>query len=146
MADSSIPGLRLLVALLALSPAAGAAAELPRAAIAPINSAAPFELAVQYELKVHLPEGRGLARSLLDVGVDSNDAALAARLAAGHMGAGSGGCEVKVSISRASQGSSFRVVRVLLLTAAGQTVIERRGGDLTIASEAAASLKNPRLV
>ena len=141
-----MPVLRFIAALLALSPAAGAAAELPRAAIIPLNSAAPFELAVQYELKLHLPEGQGLARSLLDMGVDSNDAAMAARLAAGHMGAGSGGCEVKVSISRANPGSSLRVVRVMLLTEAGQTVIERRAGDLAIASQAAAPRKNPRLV
>lgn len=146
MAATSIPGLRLLAALLAFAPVASAAAELPRVAIAPLVSSAPFELAVQYELKVHLPEGQGLARSLLDVGVDRDDAAMAARLAAGHMGAGSGGCDVKVSIARASGGNSLRLVRVMLLTASGQTVIERRAGDLTIASEGAVSRKNPRLV
>jgi hypothetical protein len=103
----------------------------------------PVRLAVQYDLKLRLPEGRGLARLLLDAGVDQGDAAAAARLAAGHLGNGSGGCEVKVSITRA--GNGFRLVRAMLMTEADQTVIEWRGAELAIASETAAR-KSPRLV
>lgn len=114
------------------------AAQLPRQAIAPSTSPPIVEFAVQYEFKVHLSEGQGLARSLLDVGVDSNDAALAARLAAGHLGAGAGGCDVKISVSKMAQGSGLRLVRATLLTLADQTVIERRDGELTIASQVAA--------
>lgn len=130
---------RALIAMsFVLASAVGSAAELPRAAIASAKSAPSLELAVQYELKLQLPEGQGLARSLLDLGVDSSDAALVARLAAGHLGADAGGCDVKISISRAAQKGEFRLMRVRLLTRVGETVIERRGGELTIASQGAA--------
>ena len=113
---------------------------------APVTATAPApKLAVQYELKLRLPEGRGLAKLLLDAGVDRDDAAAAARLAAGHMGDGLGGCDVQVSVSRAASGTGFRLVRATLMTAASQTVIERRGAELTIASEIAAR-KFPRIV
>jgi hypothetical protein len=100
-------------------------------------------VAVQYELKLQLPEGRGLARLLLDAGVDRDDAVAAARLAAGHLGDSSGGCQVKAFIARTASG--FRIVRAMVITNAGQTVIERRGAELAIASESAAR-KFPRLV
>ena len=102
------------------------------------------KLAVQFELKLRLPEGRGLARLLLDAGVSKNDAAAAAQIAAGHMGDGSGGCFAKVSIARDFSSGSFNVVRVMLSTDDDQTVIERRGADLTIASRSATG-KFPRL-
>lgn len=92
-----------------------------------------------------MPEGHGLARLLLDAGVDRGDAAAAARLAAGHLGGGRGGCDVQVSISRAAGGAGFTLVRATLMTEAGQTVIERRGTELKIASEIAAR-KLPRLI
>lgn len=139
MRNAAILSCRALATIsFALAWAAGSAAQPPRPAIASAKSVPSLELAVQYELRLRLPEGQGLARSLLDVGVDSNDAALAARLATGHLGAGAGGCDVKISISKTAQASAFRLVRVMLLTWAGQTVIERRGGELTIASEVAA--------
>lgn len=123
---------------LAFGPQIANASEVPRTAIAPAKSAMPLQLAVQFELKIRLPEGQGLARSLLDIGIDGNDASLAARLAAGHMGAGAGGCEVRISISKAAQGNGFHIERLMLLTRIAQTVIERRVGELTIASEAPA--------
>jgi hypothetical protein len=92
------------------------------------------KLAVQFQLKLRLPEGRGLARLLLDAGVSEADAAEAARVAAGHMGAGTGGCQARVSVERSAQGV-FSVVRVQLVTDARETVIERRGAELTIASD-----------
>jgi hypothetical protein len=92
-------------------------------------------LAVQFQLKLRLPEGRGLARMLLDAGVSQNDAAAAARLAAGHLGAGSGGCQALVSVERDAQGGASSVVRVQLITDTRLTVIERRGTELTIASD-----------
>ena len=122
------------------------AAETARFLNAPANAAAPaVKLAVQYDLKLRLPEGRGLARMLLDAGVDREDAASAARLAAGHLGDGSGGCDVQVSITRAAGTGDFKLVRATLMTNASRTVIERRGAELTIASESA-TRKSPRLV
>jgi hypothetical protein len=129
-----------------LAPCAAGAAEMPSFLNAPATAAAPApKLAVQFELKLRLPEGRGLARLLLDAGVDRDDAAAAARLAAGHLGDGLGGCEAEVSISRSVEGGGFRLVRVMLMTQADQTVIERRGSGLAIASQAGAR-KTPRLV
>ena len=104
-----------------------------------------MKLAVQYDLKLRLPEGRGLARLLLDAGVDRDDAAAAARLAAGHMGDGAGGCDVQVSITKGAGAGGFKLVRATLMTNATRTVIERRGAELTIASESEAR-KSPRLV
>jgi hypothetical protein len=127
-----------------LAPCAAGAAEMPSFLNATAAAPAP-KLAVQFELKLRLPEGRGLARLLLDAGVDRDDAAAAARLAAGHLGDGLGGCEAEVSISRSVEGGGFRLVRVMLMTQADQTVIERRGSGLAIASQAGAR-KTPRLV
>ena len=102
---------------------------------APAETGSPApRLAGQFQLKVQLPEGKGLARVLLDAGVNRNDAAAAARLAAGHLGAGEGGCYAKISIERSADGG-FSVMRVQLTTAARQTVIERRGNRLSVASD-----------
>jgi hypothetical protein len=121
-----------------LAAATAGAAEMARFLNAPAEArlSSP-KLAVQFELKLRLPEGRGLARLLLDAGVSKNDAAAAAQIAAGHMGDGSGGCFAKVSIARDFSSGAFNVVRVMLSTDDDQTVIERRGADLTIASRSA---------
>lgn len=146
MLKFAIPGSwALAIGWLALAPSAVDASEPARIAIQPLGAPTLPQLAVQYELKLRLPKGEGLARSLLDVGVDTSDASLAARLAAGHMGAGAGGCSVKISFSKTAQGRSFRLVRVMLVTQNGETVIERRHGELAIASEAGAR-GYPRLV
>jgi hypothetical protein len=138
---------RRLSALAALLlPSAAYAGETARFLNAPAASAAPaIKLAVQFDLKLRLPEGRGLARVLLDAGVDREDAAAAARLAAGHMGDGSGGCDVQVSVTKAADAGGLRLVRATLMTNASRTVIERRGAELTIASQSEAR-KFPRLV
>jgi hypothetical protein len=117
-------------------PSAASAAEPANFLNAPAigGSLAP-KLAVQFQLKLRLPEGRGLARVLLDAGVSQDDAAAAARLAAGHLGAGSGGCQAMVSVERNAQGGASSVVRVQLMTDTRLTVIERRGTELTIASD-----------
>jgi hypothetical protein len=139
---------RLLLALpsaVLLVPGAAYAGETARFLNAPASAAAPaVKLAVEYDLKLRLPEGRGLARLLLDAGVDRDDAAAAARLAAGHLGDRSGGCDVQVSITRAAAGG-FKLVRATLVTNATRTVIERRGAELAIASDTEAR-KFPRLV
>lgn len=93
--------------------------------------------AVLYALKIQLPEGQGLARMLIQAGVSQADAAAAAKLAAGHLGNGNGGCNAKIEISGALNGGSYRLERAVLLTTSGQTVIERRSGELTIASQQA---------
>jgi hypothetical protein len=132
--------IRCCGALAALTLAApGNGAEISHIAIAPAKARVSAELAVQFELKIRLQDGRGLARSLLDLGVQSNDAAVAARLGAGHMGDGAGGCEATVSLSRAAAASGYRLVRIRLSTQSGETVIERRSGELAIASQAAAN-------
>jgi hypothetical protein len=66
-------------------------------------------------------------------------------LAAGHLGDGAGGCDVQVSITRTAGTGAFKLVRATLMTNATRTVIERRGAELTIASESEAR-KFPRLV
>jgi hypothetical protein len=110
---------------------------------AELNSATP-KFAGQFQLKVQLSEGRGLARALLDVGVNQDDAAAAARLAAGHLGAGAGGCFATVSIERDASGLQS-LMRVQLSTEARQMVIERRGSELAVASDNPTS-KSPALV
>jgi hypothetical protein len=138
----------IAVAAIAAALASGTAqaGELPLFLNAPAPSSAPAaKSAVQYELKLHLPQGRGLARLLIDAGVDRDEAASAARLAAGHLGDGAGGCYATISIAGGLNGSGFRLMRMTLLTEASQTVIERRGADLSIASEGA-TRKSPKLV
>lgn len=110
---------------------------------AALNSPTP-KFAGQFQLALQLPEGKGLARALLDAGVTKEDAAAAARLAAGHLGAGDGGCHARISIERGAAGG-FSLMRVQLTTAAREAVIERRGSELTIASDIAIS-GSPALV
>lgn len=125
---------------LVASPASARTAERAIFLNAPATQAVPsVKFAVQFELNLRLPEGKGLARMLLDAGVDREDAAAAARLAAGHLGDGQGGCNARVSIQGAPGGAGFRLVRVQLLTQADRMVIERRGSELTVASQAPAS-------
>lgn len=100
--------------------------------------------AAQFQLKISLPEGRGLARALLDAGVNQHDAGTAARLAAGHLGMGEGGCFATISIERNPSGG-FSLMRVQLSTQARQTVIERRGSELTVAADNPTS-RSPALV
>ena len=122
------------------------AAETAQFLKAPVEMAAPpARLAVQYELQLNLPEGRGLARLLIEAGVSQDDAAAAARLASGHLGEEIGGCQAKVSVSRGSDGRGFALERVTLFTNADQTVIERRRGELAVASSTA-NRRYPRLV
>lgn len=104
----------------------------------------PVKYAGQFELKLRLPEGHGLARLLIDAGVAQDDAAAVARLAAGRMGDGETGCFAIVSVERAARGG-LNVVRVMLTTDEQRTIIERRGTELAIASETAIA-KRPRLI
>lgn len=126
-----------LVAMALHAPAAGQPSTVERAPIAAIATAqSPNQAkgAVLYSLKLRLPAGQGLARMLIQAGVSQSDAAAAARLAAGHLGAENGGCDAKIEISRALEEDSYRLERAVLLTASDQTVIERRAGELIIAS------------
>jgi len=125
----------LLALGLLVSSGAATAQEVPSLLSKPTKPAAPSpKLAGMFALDLRLPEGRGLAKLLLQAGVNKEDAEIAARLAAGHLGDGLGGCEAKITISRAVEGG-LRLERVMLLTQASQTVIERRQGELTLASE-----------
>jgi hypothetical protein len=133
---------------LAAAAAIGSPASAAETAIflnAPASAGSPpVKFAGQFELKLRLPTGRGLARLLIDAGVTQDDAAAAAKLAAGRMGDGKNGCFATVSVERAA-GGELGVVRIMLTTDEQRTIIERRGADLAIASESAIA-KQPRLV
>jgi hypothetical protein len=114
------------------------AADLPIIRAMPETKAPPpTKIAVLFAFRVHLPEGRGLARALLDLGVDRDDAAAAAKVAAGHLGEGDGGCDAKIEISRVISASGYKLERVSLVTQASQSTIERRSGELTLTGERA---------
>lgn len=102
-------------------------------------------LANLFEVKFRLPAGRGLARYLLEIGVDQKDAAEAARLAAGHLGDGAGDCLAKVAISRPLTGAGLTIERVTLVTQSQQTVIDRRDGDLVVTDQSHAVVNRPRI-
>jgi hypothetical protein len=131
---------------LLLAPGAGVAENLAPMFHAP-SAKVPSKpkLAVLFALKLRLPQGRGLARLLLDAGINRDDAAAVARLAAGHLGDGAGGCDATAEVSQGMDGTGLRLERVELQTQAGRTTIERREGELTVASQQSAG-KNPRLV
>lgn len=125
----------LLLAMSALALPGTAAAE-DRAnvlsAIAKPGMGAP-KFAGQFQLRLQLADGR-LARALLDVGVKEEDAAAAAKLAAGHLGMGAGGCQALVSIERNPNGA-YSLMRVQLTTDSRRAVIEWRGSELVFASD-----------
>jgi hypothetical protein len=122
-----------------------AAAETATFLNAPAKAGAvPVKLAGQFDLKLRLPRGRGLARLLIDAGVAHDDAAAAAKLAAGRLGESENGCFATVSVERAA-GGALNVVRVMLTTDDQRTIIERRGDELAIASESPIA-RQPRLV
>ena len=122
----------------AIAPGSALAEEAPPSLRAVVTHVLPApRLATVFELKLQLPQGRGLARLLLDAGVASDDAAEAARLAAGHLGDGSGGCVAKVEISRPLDAQGLKIERLVLSSAEGQTIIERRGGQLALTTSAA---------
>jgi hypothetical protein len=137
---------RILCAALGLFAAAAAAAEAQPAPLpAVVTSALPApRLATVFELKMSLPQGKGLARQLLVAGVAKEDAAEAAKLAAGHCD-GIGGCNAKVEISRQLD-TGLRVERLVLVSASGQTVIERRNGRLALNPDAVSATKAAALI
>lgn len=97
----------------------------------------------QFQMRLQLADGR-LARALLDVGLRQEDAAAAAKLAAGHLGTGAGGCLALVSIERNASGD-YSLMRVQLTTNERRAVIEWRGPELTLTSDAPIG-KSPALV
>jgi hypothetical protein len=128
---------KIFCASLGLIAATASAEAQPAPAPAVVTTALPApRLATVFEFKVSLPEGKGLARVLLDAGVGSDDAAQAARLAAGHCDS-TGGCNAKISISH-QLGAGIQIERLVLADASGQTVIERRNGRLALNPHAVA--------
>ena len=142
---------RLFASMLAVSslltaPGTASARETARFLNAPATRSAPaVESAVQYELELRLRGSSGFAQALLDAGIDGDDVANAARLASDRLGDDGSRCDVKVSISKTIGQDRLGLVRVALSSEAGQIVIERRGDELVVASQAAAR-KFPRLV
>lgn len=136
---------KILCATLAAFAATTASAETqpaPRPAVVTTALPAP-RLATMFEVKARLSEGRGLPRMLLDIGVAKDDAAEAAKLAAGHCELG--GCSAIASISRQLD-ATLRVERLVLVSAAGQTVIERRDGRLALNPAAVDAKKAAALI
>ena len=126
----------LLLAVSTLAFPSGAAAEQapsPLNAIARPGMGAP-KLAGQFQLRLRVADGR-VARALLDAGVRQEDAAAVAKLAAGHLGSGPGGCEALVSIERTPTGD-YSLMRVQLTTDTRRAVIEWRGSELILTSDA----------
>lgn len=143
IARSSVAAVAIAVAMGIGSPVV--AAETATFLNAPAKAGiAPVKFAGQFEFKLHLPQGRGLARLLIDAGVAQDDAAAAAKLAAGRMDDGRNGCFATVSVERGANGE-LSLIRVMLTTDDQRTIIERRGPDLAIASESAIA-KQPRLI
>lgn len=97
----------------------------------------PVKLAVAFELRFHLAAGGDLEAMLVQADVDADDAAAAARLAAGTASDTASGCYVKIAITKSLNGNGFRIERLTLLTEASQTVMERRGGELTVSASGA---------
>ena len=103
-------------------------------------------LAVQYELKLTIPARGDLTQILRDANIDGEDSVAADRLAVTARADGARSCLAKISVTKAVTGGGFRLVRVLLIMSDGrQTVIERRGAELTVASKTPAR-KSLRLV
>jgi len=115
----------------------------PRPAVVTTALPAP-RLATLFEVKARLAEGRGLTRMLLDTGVAKDDAAEAAKLAAGHCD-DLGGCGATVSISRQLD-AGLRIERLVLVSAVGQTVIERRDDRLALNPAAVDAKKAAALI
>lgn len=92
--------------------------------------------AATFEVALQLPDGRWLARQLIELGVSDLDAGEAAKLAVGHLGQDSGGCTAKVVISQPVGGDSLQLDRLTLVTATDQTVLERRNGILSLVDSA----------
>src|SRR5260221_9949125 len=83
MTSRPLPTL-LAAALIGSIAAEASAATEPTAIPAVVTRAIPTpRLATLFELKLRLPQGRGLARLLLDAGIASHDTAEAAKLAPG---------------------------------------------------------------
>ena len=100
----------------------------------PVSGGEAPQSAAIFNLKLQLVNGSGLVQSLLDTGVTTDDAQLAGRLAASALKDKSG-CSVTVSLSRALGSNELRLDRVVLVTTASQTVLERREGELRIADQ-----------
>jgi hypothetical protein len=135
----SLVALAAGLAAFASSPASAQGDPVPFL-VAPASGTQAPEAAAVFNLKLHLANGRGLVQSLLDTGVTTDDAQLAGRLAASALKEKSG-CAVTVSLSRGVDSNELRLVRVVLVTAATQTVLERRNGELTLAGQAASETR-----
>ncbi|MEO7277909.1 MAG: hypothetical protein ABIW33_07800 [Sphingomicrobium sp.] len=123
--------------MFAVVPSAANAAPIPFLLAPSSNTAVGAQSAAVFDVKLRLAAGGGLARLLLDNGVSKDDAAMAARLAAGHLGEQAAGCSALVSIARSVGTDALRVERIILTTDTAQTVIERRSGELSLTSVAA---------
>jgi len=137
---------KILCAAVATCMATAATAETQPAPLpAVVTTALPVpRLATVFEIKARLAEGHGLSRMLLETGVSKEDAAEAARLAAGHCD-DIGGCSASFSVSRQVD-AGLQLERVVLVSAAGQTVIERRHGRLALNPAAVDAKKTAALI
>lgn len=127
----------LLASVLLISAGPSFAAELPVSA-APMTSAAPEpRWAGLFDLKLVLREDQGLARALLDAGVNGRDASAAAQAIAGQPVQRNGACSLTLALSRSTDGTDFGLQRLVLWGSSGQMIIERRHGVLTVVENGA---------
>ena len=144
MKRGAFPAAMLILAAtvsMSMASAAGAAEHATFLNALASDGPPPEKSAAQFQLRMRLTDGR-LARALFDVGVRQGDAAAAAKLAAGHLGAEAGGCDALVSIERNPDGT-YSLMRVQLSTDTRRAVIEWRGTDLVLASDTVISQSPP---
>jgi hypothetical protein len=130
----------VLSAAVVLLPSALAAEPL-KVVHAPAKDEAPVRVeAAMFDMDVDLSEAGALNELLLQSGVDAGSAASAASLAEGQV-ADHEPCRAKIGLARNTDTGAISLQRLVLSTAATQTVIEQRSGKLEVVSTAARKLR-----
>lgn len=133
----------LAVASALMAPGVARAAELRPLVLAPApQNAPPVVLAVSFEMKLYLRDGKDLADLLLEAGVDKGDTAAAAELALDRIKPGTGSF-VRLSVSRSAENVGLRLQRLTIVDETDQTVVERRQGKLKITASGRKAAKSP---
>lgn len=132
---------RAFLALAMMGIASPAFADVPDVIpflLAPAEASVPaVRQAVLYKFKLHLTASDAFADQLVQLGVDGDDIEKAMDLAADRLGDGKQSCDVTLEVSRSVGGRSLSLERATVFTSAGNTVLERRRGALTVASRSA---------
>lgn len=139
--------MRIFTTRLTMCAAGAALASAPVAAEpipfihAPAKAEAPVRVeAALFAIDVVLPEAGKLSSLLVESGVSEGEAASAAALAEVQVDDHQA-CRVKLAMSRNPDNGAISLQRLVLSTAAAQTVIEQRGNGLRVISTAANRLR-----